>query len=83
MDLNMKHIIDPQTKLVYTITTPNILQIVQLLEETLYNTNSLEQVGKNLEIALSLSKEIIHNEMVNQNPMQLEEELNVNEDSQS
>jgi len=80
MDLNMKHIIDPQTNLVYTITTPNILQIVQLLEETIYNTNTVEQVGKNLQIALSLSKEIIQNEMVNQNPMRLED---VNKDSQS
>ncbi len=76
----MKHIIDPQTNLVYTITTPNILQIVQLLEETIYNTNTVEQVGKNLQIALSLSKEIIQNEMVNQNPMRLED---VNKDSQS
>ena len=80
MDLNMKHIIDPQTNLVYTITTPNILQIVQLLEETIYNTNTVEQVGKNLQIALSLSKEIVQNEMVNQNPMRLED---VNKDSQS
>jgi hypothetical protein len=80
MDLKMKHIIDPQTNLVYTITTPNILQIVQLLEETIYNTNTVEQVGKNLQIALSLSKEIIQNEMVNQNPMRLED---VNKDSQS
>ena len=76
----MKHIIDPQTNLVYTITTPNILQIVQLLEETIYNTNTVEQVGKNSQIALSLSKEIIQNEMVNQNPMRLED---VNKDSQS
>lgn len=76
----MKHIIDPQTNLVYTITTPNILQIVQLLEETIYNTNTVEQVGKNLQIALSLSKEIVQNEMVNQNPMRLED---VNKDSQS
>ena len=80
MDLKIKHIIDPQTNLVYTITTPNILQIVQLLEETIYNTNTVEQVGKNLQIALSLSKEIIQNEMVNQNPMRLED---VNKDSQS
>jgi len=74
----MTHLIDPTTNLVYKINTPNILQIVSLLERTITSDDC--DVEKNLHILLSLSKEIVHNEMANQTPLQLEQ--NVNTDSE-
>jgi hypothetical protein len=56
----------------YEIKTINILSILSLLEESLITDNA-DQHYKNIYNAISLTKEIIQDEMNNQTPIELTE----------